>query len=345
MVTIRVYYYKADGIKAGKLNCVVGQEDHVLTPEELESNPAKQELYSDTLIWEGDTPLMAGYPLEDEHKPGYIRLATRVELIKMKKDKLLEGEVIRGDEVVKIDKPNEYAVWKTDHWETDFDSLPTGVKVIDRELQSVIMIESPNSYATWDKASGSWVTDVQGLPDGCKLFDDQHVEYIDRPNDDNEHKWEWNKSTFTWDNTITEEELTANYHKIVSSLKNQCLLDGFIFRGYRQKCRTLDITWLNCRLKETYDHGVLNNHIDPKYTLLVDRSQLKKVGWVFDHNEVLLMDVLDFKEMFDKGAEWNQAVYTAEEILKSSPADFEININVFKATVGELTEVECYVEE
>lgn len=341
---IAVYYYMKSGILEGKLNCVVGQETHVLTEEELEKDPARKELYKDTLIWEGETPLMAGYPLPDENKPGYIRLATRKELIDMGLDSLKDGEIIQGDEIFTVDQPNEFAEWNKElgKWETNFEELPDGWKIVDRELQKLEFIESPNYHAKWNKETQEWETNKEDLLDGEKLLEDGRIENVERPIDDLEHRYEWSKETFTWENVITEEELTANYHTICEKLKEECLEEGFMYKGYQQKTRMLDITWLQCRLTETYNDGIARDQITEKYELLVDRSELKKVGWVFSHNEVLLLDVKDFKEMFDKGSSWSTAVYTAEEVLKSSPTNMNLTIDDFKATIAKFTDVVPY---
>ena len=341
---ICVYYYEKAGILEGRLNCVVGQETHVLTPEELEDDPARKELYKDALIWEGESPLMAGYPLIDEEKPTHIRLATRKELIDMGLDQLEEGEIIQGEEVVKIEKPNDLATWNKElgKWETDFEELPDGWKVLDREAQTLEFINQPNDHAKWNKSECKWETSIDDLSDGERLLEDGTIENVDRPIDDLEHRYEWSKETFTWENVITEEELTANYHTICEKLKEECLEEGFMYKGYQQKTRMLDITWLQCRLTETYNDGIARDQITEKYELLVDRSELKKVGWVFSHNEVLLLDVKDFKEMFDKGSSWSTAVYTAEEVLKSSPTNMNLTIDDFKATIAKFTDVVPY---
>lgn len=340
---ITVYYYAKAGINLGKLNCVVGQEDHVLTPEELEQDSYKKELYKDTLLWEGAEPLMAGYPLEDENKPGYIRLATRVELVNMGLDKLNPGEIIKNGVIVTIEKPNDFAEWKINQWVTDFDHIPDGYKVEDIDKQLLSYIAQPNSYAKWDKMSQSWKTNVEDLGDGEKLNPDQSIEIIERPVDDKAHKWAWTKVTFTWENIISPEELKANYHEIVSRLKTQCVDEGFVYKGYQQKCRVLDITWLQCREKETFEEAFKTNQIDDKYNLLVPREQLKKVAWVFDHNEVLLLDFVDFHEMFGFGASFTQAAYVAEETLKSME-DFNIDITIddFRITTQKYTKVPVY---
>lgn len=338
-----VYYYLKSGIDEGRLDCVIGQEDHVLSEEELNADPVRKELYKDTLLWEGDTPLIAGYPLVDENRPGYIRLATRKELIDMGLDSLKEGEVIQGDEVVKIEKPNNFATWNIDHWETDFDSLSDGWKIVDREQQKLEYVNQPNYHAKWNKETGTWDTDKYELFPGEKLLEDGTIENVEKPMDDNEHRYEWNAETFEWYNAITPEELKQNYHKIVSDLKVQCVDEGFMFRGYQQKCRTLDITWLTCRLQETYDDAYLQGQINDKYELQVERDQLKKVGWVFDYNEVLMLDFIDFKDMFDKGASYTQACYIAEEIIKGQePINMNINIDDFRKVVSQFTEVESY---
>lgn len=338
-----VYYYDKAGIQLGKLNCVVGQEDHVLTAEELEKDSYKASLYENTLLWEGEEPLMAGYPLEDENKPGYIRLATRVELVNMGLDKLHDGEVIQDGIIVTIEQPNIYATWNINHWVTDLDHLPDGVKVVDADKQILELIPSPNSYAKWDKSKQVWETNVNDLQDGEKLLPDGTIETIDRPANDKSHRWEWDRTKFMWVNAITQEELKENYFGIVSILKKQCVNEGFVYKGYQQKCRVLDITWLQCREKETFEDAFRNNQIDNKHNLLVPREQLKKVAWVFDHNEVLLLDFIDFHEMFGFGASFTQAAYIAEETLKSVK-DFNIDITIddFKLATQQFTTVPVF---
>lgn len=340
---VMVYYYTKAGIKLGKLNCVIGQEDHVLTPEELERDPYKKELYKDTLLWEGAEPLMAGYPLEDENKSGYVRLATRVELVNMGLDSLHQGEIIQNGAIVTVPRPNNYATWKINQWVTDFDHLPDGVKIIDRDKQIVDIVPSPNSYAVWNKATQTWDTDKEKLQDGEKLLENGSIEHVERPMDDKAHKWTWDKVQYIWVNSISPDELKANYHEIVSQLKSQCVDEGFVYKGYQQKCRVLDITWLQCREKETFEEAFKNNQIDDKYNLLVPREKLKKVAWVFDHNEVLLLDFIDFHEMFGFGASFTQAAYVAEETLKSM-TDFNIDITIddFRLATQQFTKVPVY---
>lgn len=342
-----VYYYAKAGILAGIINCVVGQEDHILSEEELNNDPYKKELYKDTLLFIGTTPLMAGYPLEDKSKPGYVRLATRVELINMGKDKLNEGEKIVGDEVVEVPKPNEFAKWDAVGfvWTTDFESLTDGWKITDRDTQKLEYISSPNYHAKWDKVAGEWKTDVADLLDGEKLLPDGKIENVERPIDDNQHKYEWNKGTFTWDNVITQEELKANYFKIIEKHKADCINAGFMFRGYQQKCRMLDMNWITQRMNQTRDDALAKDQIDLKYQLIPPhkKEELTKVGWVFDHNEVLMLDILDFKEMFDMGAKFSEAAYLVEEVLKDGTINFNLTLNGYRALVEKYSKVPVYM--
>ena len=342
-----VYYYAKAGILAGIINCVVGQEDHILSEEELNNDSYKKELYKDTLLFIGTTPLMAGYPLEDKLKPGYVRLATRVELINMDKDKLNEGEKIVGDEVVEVPKPNEFAKWDAVGfvWTTDFESLTDGWKIVDRDTQKLEYMSSPNYHAKWDKVAGEWKTDVADLLDGEKLLPDGKIENVERPIDDNQHKYEWNKGTFTWDNVITQEELKANYFKIIEKHKADCINAGFMFRGYQQKCRILDMNWITQRMNQTRDDALAKDQIDLKYNLINEtpKDKLMKVGWVFDHNEVLMLDILDFKEMFDMGAKFSEAAYLVEEVLKDGTINFNLTLDDFRAEVAKYTKVQSYM--
>lgn len=345
---IIVYYYKKDGILKGLLNCVIGQEDHVLTPEELEKDPYKKELYKDTLLFEGTTPLMAGYPLEDDQKPGYVRLATRYELVKMGKDTLGEGEKLDDDnkEIVHVPKPNNFATWDSVGfvWTTVFESLPDGWKVVDRDAQKIQFIKSPNYAAKWDKVAQEWKTDVNDLLEGDRLLPNGTVEHVDKPMDDNQHKWAWNKVTSEWQNIITEEELKQNYFKIIEKCKADCINSGFMFRGYQQKCRILDMNWITQRMNQTRDDALAKDQINIKYELLEPHTKddLMKVGWVFDHNEVLMLDILDFREMFMAGAAFTQSAYLVEELLKDGPVNFALTLEEFRAQVEKYSSVKTY---
>lgn len=342
-----VYYYAKAGILAGIINCVVGQEDHILSEEELNNDPYKKELYKDTLLFIGTTPLMAGYPLEDKLKPGYVRLATRVELINMGKDKLNEGEKIVGDEVVEVPKPNEFAKWDAVGfvWTTDFESLTDGWKIVDRDTQKLEYISSPNYHAKWDKVAGEWKTDTADLLDGEKLLPDGKIENVERPIDDNQHKYEWNKGTFTWDNVITQEELKANYFKIIEKHKADCINAGFMFRGYQQKCRMLDMNWITQRMNQTRDDALAKDQINFKYELIngATKDKLMKVGWVFDHNEVLMLDIIDFKEMFDQGAAFSESAYLVEELLKDGQINFDLTLDDYRDMVSQYSKVKAYM--
>lgn len=341
-----VYYFKKAGILLGLLNCVVGQEDHILTTEELNADPYKKELYEDTLLFIGTAPLMAGYPIEDPGKPGYVRLATRAELVIMGKEKLGEGEKLVEKEIVKVEKPNDFATWDYVKlvWSTDFDKLEDGWKVIDRDLQTLQFIERPNWYAKWDKVKYEWKTNVADLRDGDKLLPDGKIETIEKPLDDNQHIWKWNKQDFVWTNCITQEELKQNFFKIVEKHKADCINGGFMFKGYQQKCRILDMNWITQRMNQTRDDALAKDQIDFKYKLIngTTKDKLMKVGWVFDHNEVLMLDILDFKEMFEMGASFTQASYIVEELIKDGPLNFDMTLDDFRAEVGKYTQTQVF---
>lgn len=344
-----VYYFKKAGILLGLLNCVVGQEDHILSKEELDKDPYKKELYEDTLLFVGESPLMAGYPIEDPERPGYVRLATRYELVNMGKDTLHDGEKIdHVDKVIlSVPKPNDFAKWDGALfvWNTDFDKLPDGWKIVDRDSQKLRFIESPNYVAKWDKVVEEWKTDVNDLRDGEKLLISGKIEIVEQPLDDNQHIWSWNRDTFLWENIITEEQLKKNYFKIVEKHKTDCIEAGFMFRGYQQKCRVLDMNWITQRMNQLRDDGLIKDQINVKYELVNGhtREELKKVGWVFDHNEVLLLDIIDFRELFTSGASFSEAAYIGEELLKDGPLNFDLTLDDFRAEVAKYTQTQIYM--
>ena len=344
-----VYYFKKAGILLGLLNCVVGQEDHILTKEELEKDPVKKALYEDTLLFVGNSPLMAGYPIEDPDRPGYVRLANRYELVNMGKDKLNDGEKINHiDKVIlTVPKPNEFAKWDSSLtvWTTDFDKLPDGWKIVDRDAQKIRYVESPNYAAKWDKVAEEWKTDVNDLRDGEKLLVSGKIEIVEQPVDDIQHIWAWNKKTFLWENIITKEQLRKNYFKIIEQHKKDCIDSGFMFRGYQQKCRVLDMNWITQRMNQTRDDALAKDQINFKYELIngTTKDKLMKVGWVFNHNEVLLLDIIDFKEMFDLGAKFTEGAYLVEEVLKDGQLNFELTLNDFRLKVKEYSKVDVYM--
>lgn len=344
-----VYYFKKAGILLGLLNCVVGQEDHILTKEELEKDPVKKALYEDTLLFVGNSPLMAGYPIEDPDRPGYVRLANRYELVNMGKDKLNDGEKINHvDKVIlTVPKPNEFAKWDSSLtvWTTDFDKLPDGWKIVDRDAQKIRYVESPNYAAKWDKVAEEWKTDVNDLRDGEKLLVSGKIEIVEQPVDDIQHIWGWNKKTFLWENIITKEQLRKNYFKIIEQHKKDCIDSGFMFRGYQQKCRVLDMNWITQRMNQTRDDALAKDQINFKYELIngTNKDKLMKVGWVFNYNEVLLLDIIDFKEMFDLGAKFTEGAYLVEEVLKDGQLNFELTLNDFRLKVKEYSKVDVYM--
>lgn len=344
-----VYYFKKAGILLGLLNCVVGQEDHILTQEELDADPVKKELYEDTLLFVGKSPLMAGYPIEDPDRPGYVRLANRYELVNMGKDKLQDGEKIDHiDKVIlTVPKPNEFAKWDSALfvWNTDFDKLPDGWKIVDRDTQKIRYIESPNYAAKWDKVTEEWKTDVNDLRDGEKLLISGKIEIVEQPLDDNQHTWAWNKQTFLWENVITQEQLRKNYFRIVERHKADCIDAGFMFKGYQQKCRVLDMNWITQRMNQTRDDALAKDQINFKYELIngTTKDKLMKVGWVFNHNEVLLLDIIDFKEMFTIGAKFTESGYLVEELLKDGEINFDLTLNQYREMVAKYSGVEVYM--
>ena len=344
-----VYYYKRAGILLGLLNCVVGQEDHILNTDELNADPVKKELYKDTLVFVGFTPLMAGYPMEDPERPGYVRLANRYELVNLGKETLVDGEKIDHEHktIVEVAKPNDFAKWNKVSlvWETDFDKIPDGWKIVDRVTQKLVYVESPNYAAKWDKVASEWKTDVNDLRDGEKLLSSGKIEMVEKPEDDNQHRWGWNKDIFAWENIMTKEEERQNFFKIVEKHKADCINGGFMFRGYQQKCRILDMNWITQRMNQTRDDALAKDQIDLKYQLIPPhkKEELTKVGWVFDHNEVLMLDILDFKEMFDMGAKFSEAAYLVEEVLKDGTINFNLTLNEYRALVEKYSKVPVYM--
>lgn len=344
-----VYYYKKAGILLGLLNCVVGQEDHILNTDELNADPVKKELYKDTLVFVGFTPLMAGYPMEDPQRPGYVRLANRYELVNLGKETLVDGEKIDHEHktIVEVPKPNDFAKWNKVSlvWETDFDKIPDGWKIVDRVTQKLEYVESPNYAAKWDKVAFEWKTDVNDLRDGEKLLSSGKIEMVEKPEDDNQHRWGWNKVIFAWENIMTKEEERQNFFVIVEKHKTDCINGGFMFRGYQQKCRILDMNWITQRMNQTRDDALAKDQIDLKYQLIPPhaKDELMKVGWVFDHNEVLMLDILDFKEMFDMGAKFSEAAYLIEEVLKDGTINFNLTLNEYRALVEKYSKVPVYM--
>lgn len=341
-----VYYYDKSGIESGIVNCCIGQEDHILTEEELENDSYRKELYGNSLIFVGVSPLPPGYPLEDPDNPGYVRLATRYELIQMGLDELKEGEKIVDKEVITVEKPNNFAKWNSETfvWETDFDNLPAGWKIIDRETQELKYVSSPNYAAEWNKETEEWVTNIDKLNDGDRLLEDGSIEHIEKPEDDNQHIWTWDKTTFSYINSITDEQITENWHAFVSAMKQEVIDEGFMFRGYQQKCRVLDMNWITQRMNQTKDDALLKGQINILYELQGEttRDDLMKVGWVFAFNEVLMMDIIDFKELFDMGASFAQAVYIVEEVVKGMEPNFDLTKEEFRQIMSRFSDVTPY---
>lgn len=90
-----IYYYKKENLEKGQL-FVVGIEDHILTEKEL-IEQHKVTLYSNTVIYEGTSPFN-GYPIIDSVS-NTIRPATRIELIQLGLDNLIDGEYIENGEI------------------------------------------------------------------------------------------------------------------------------------------------------------------------------------------------------------------------------------------------------
>ena len=107
-----VFYYDKEKAEQGILFCL-GQEDRILTQEEIKEQ-GKEELYSNVIIYESEIPFM-GYPIVDNNS---IRPASQKELVDLGILSLMEGEVIVGDDIVRVDIPDDIIkpVWFHSYW-------------------------------------------------------------------------------------------------------------------------------------------------------------------------------------------------------------------------------------
>ncbi|MBR8748698.1 hypothetical protein IX317_000357 [Fusobacterium sp. DD29] len=107
-----IFYYDKEKAKSGQL-FLLGQEDVELTEKQMQEQG--KEIYKQCVIYKGESPL-SGYPVIDK---GELRAATDRELIDMGLKTLGVGEVLSGDYILGVEKPNPYSVWDGTKWVED----------------------------------------------------------------------------------------------------------------------------------------------------------------------------------------------------------------------------------
>ena len=224
---VNVYYYSREGILEGRINCIVGQEDHVLTPEELAMDPYKAELYKDALIYEGADPIMCGYPIPDPVNLNYVRTATVEEMIERGVYECKDGEYIEDNKLVTVPKPNHFAKW--DHiehvWVTKQSELPTGYIIEDPEKQTIKMIERPNRYATWIRDTGTWYTNPDLLIEGEILTEDGTIKVCPKPKKSLYSEYTiWENDH--WVDTLTDEVRLERLEQHAKTIYNKVIVRG-----------------------------------------------------------------------------------------------------------------------
>lgn len=168
------FYYKIDSIKNFKENRhlqLVGQEDKILTAEEMEEQ-GKTELYKDTVIWESEL-VFVGYPILEGDT---LRAATLVELIDLGEQKLLAGEYIDREEnsVMYIEQPSYQYTWDFEllKWLPNPDTLQDGQYIEGEEIITVPYTEN-FLIPVWNKDTHLWeeaATETDKLQDTLNKY-------------------------------------------------------------------------------------------------------------------------------------------------------------------------------
>lgn len=92
-----------------------------------------------------------------------VRNATDKELVELGYTTLQEGQLIKGNSIVEIPKPNIRSNWnnETHQWETNEENLQDGEILL--EDQTIKFIDKPNEYSIWNKNTKQYEIDLNLL--------------------------------------------------------------------------------------------------------------------------------------------------------------------------------------
>lgn len=119
-----VFYYDKEKAEQGILFCL-GQEEKVLTSEEMQEQ-GKEKLYKNAVTYTGEGVLI-GHPIVEGDT---VRKATEKELVDKGIITLGKGEILEGDNIKTVDRPQEYPYayeWESPNWVLNQNLLPSGV--------------------------------------------------------------------------------------------------------------------------------------------------------------------------------------------------------------------------
>ena len=152
-----VFYYDKEKAEQGILFCL-GQEDKVLTREEIKEQD-KEELYKNVVTYTGESVLI-GYPIIEGDT---VRVATDKELIELGIKGLEEGEILEGDNIKTVDRPQPYPEayeWQNTAWVLNQDLLPDGVY---HDGNKFVEVPIPDNYIKYHWERPNWIDDTQDI--------------------------------------------------------------------------------------------------------------------------------------------------------------------------------------
>ena len=163
-----VFYYDKEKAEQGILFCL-GQEDKVLTQEEIKEQ-GKSELYENVVTYTGNTVLI-GHPIVEGDT---VRKATEKELIDLGIKGLEEGEILEGDNIKTVDRPQPYPEayeWQNTAWVLNQDLLPDGVY---HDGNKFVEVPIPDNYIKYHWERPNWIDDTQDID----RVEKQYAEYL-----------------------------------------------------------------------------------------------------------------------------------------------------------------------
>lgn len=163
-----VFYYDKEKAEQGILFCL-GQENKVLTQEEIKEQ-GKEKLYENAVTYTGDT-ILIGHPIVEGDT---IRVATDKELIELGIKGLEEGEILEGDNIKTVDRPQPYPEayeWQNTAWVLNQDLLPDGVY---HDGNKFVEVPIPDNYIKYHWERPNWIDDTQDID----RVEKQYAEYL-----------------------------------------------------------------------------------------------------------------------------------------------------------------------
>lgn len=222
-----VFYYDKTKAEQGKLFCL-GQEEKVLTEEEIKEQ-GKEELYSNVVTYTGETVLV-GHPIVEGDT---VRAATDKELIELGIKELEEGEILEGENIKTIDRPQPYPEayeWQSPNWILNQELLPDGVW----HNGSEFIIEPIPDYISykWDRPSHSYIDTTTDL----QRVEKEYNEYMQLTN--------------TYDTELMQQEgVWADFKTFIQECRS------YIQRAKKEVTILSGIPLPSEKLKDFFDHN------------------------------------------------------------------------------------------